>query len=206
MTSSVVAVIADHICPDVLPDLSGADREPFEEIFRPGHLLASGPASFITGGADAVLLSPGQAYRLSSFFDKPDSPALIVCADWMNMPRLDRNDPDNAVSPEQLLPQKVLTAEQALTLVADGITIYLFLGSDDNIEATAIKSCAQFVSECRKIGFPCIIEPLAFGANALKIPDTGDGASFHIWSKSRISLCLCWAEPVQKMNRIFSTC
>jgi DhnA family fructose-bisphosphate aldolase class Ia len=180
MTSSFDAVIAGHMCLDVLPGLSGADREPFEKIFRPGHLLASGPVSFTTGGADAVLLSPGQAYRLLFLFDRPDSPALIVCADWMNILRLDRNDPDNAVSPEQLLPQKVLTAEQALTLGADAITIYLFLGTDDNIEATAIESCAQFVSECRKIGLPCIIEPLAFGANALKIPYTGDGASFHI--------------------------
>jgi sugar/nucleoside kinase (ribokinase family) len=51
MTSNFDAVVAGHICLDVHPDLSGADREPFEKIFRPGHLLASGPISFATGGA-----------------------------------------------------------------------------------------------------------------------------------------------------------
>src|SRR5215831_11042890 len=50
MTSSFEAVAAGHICLDVHPDLSGADREPFEKIFRPGHLLASGSVSFATGG------------------------------------------------------------------------------------------------------------------------------------------------------------
>jgi sugar/nucleoside kinase (ribokinase family) len=50
MTSRFDAVVAGHICLDVHPDLSGADREPFEKIFRPGHLLASGPVSFATGG------------------------------------------------------------------------------------------------------------------------------------------------------------
>jgi class I fructose-bisphosphate aldolase len=95
----------------------------------------------------------------------------------------------------------MLSAEQALTLGADAITIYLFLGTDDNIEATGIESCAQFIGECRKIGLPCIVEPLAFGtqvtkgnlvdllmlgarmavelgADALKIPYTGDVESF----------------------------
>ena len=155
----------------------------------------------IRGGVDVVLLSPGQAHRLSYLFEGPDSPALIVRADWMNMPRLDRADPSNAVPPEYLFHQKVLSAEQALALGADAITIYLFLGTDDNIEATGIESCAQFVSECRRVGLPCIIEPLAFGAqvtndnlvdlltlgarigvelgaDALKIPYTGDVESF----------------------------
>jgi len=51
MTSSFDALVAGHICLDVHPDLSGTDRDPFEKIFRPGHLLASGPISFATGGA-----------------------------------------------------------------------------------------------------------------------------------------------------------
>ena len=155
----------------------------------------------IHGGVDGVLLSPGQAHRLSYLFQESDSPALIVRADWMNMPRLDMSDPNNAVPPAHLFHQKVLCAEQALALGADAITIYLFLGTNDNIEVTGIESCAQFVSECRRVGLPCIIEPLAFGpqvteknlgdlltlgarigvelgANALKIPYTGDVESF----------------------------
>lgn len=51
MTSSFDAVVAGHLCLDIHPDLSGAGREPFEKIFRPGRLLASGPVSFATGGA-----------------------------------------------------------------------------------------------------------------------------------------------------------
>jgi class I fructose-bisphosphate aldolase len=155
----------------------------------------------IQGGVDGVLLSPGQAHRLSSLFEVSNSPALIVRADWMNMPRLDMSDPNNAVPPAHLFHQKVLSAEQALVLGADAITIYLFLGTNDNIEATGIESCAQFVSECRSVGLPCIIEPLAvgpqvtesnlvdlltlgarigveLGADALKIPYTGNVESF----------------------------
>jgi len=155
----------------------------------------------IRGGVDAVLLNPGQAHHLSYLFAGADAPALIVRADWMNMPRLDRADLNNAVPPEHLFHQKMLSADQALALRADAITIYLFLGTDDNIEATSIESCAQFVSECRRVGLPCIAEPLAFGAqvtksnlanlltlgarmavelgaDALKIPYTGDVESF----------------------------
>ena len=51
MRSSFDVIVAGHICLDVHPDLSGTNREPFEKIFRPGHLLASGPVSFATGGA-----------------------------------------------------------------------------------------------------------------------------------------------------------
>jgi len=153
------------------------------------------------GGADGILLSPGQARRLSSLFEGPDAPALIVRADWMNMPRLDSPKDSNAVPPQHLFHQKMLSAKQALALGAAAITIYLFLGTDDKIEATGIESCAQFVSECHRIGLPCIAEPLAFGAqvtpgnlvdllilgarmsvelgaDALKIPYTGDVESF----------------------------
>src|SRR5215510_9176881 len=51
MTSKFDAVVAGHLCLDIHPDLSGARPEPFEKIFRPGHLLACGPVSFATGGA-----------------------------------------------------------------------------------------------------------------------------------------------------------
>ncbi|HLO32092.1 MAG TPA: hypothetical protein VK249_23275 [Anaerolineales bacterium] len=155
----------------------------------------------IRGGADGVLLSPGQAHRLARLFDAPDAPALIVRADWMNMPRLGEADLNNGVPPQHLFHQRMLSARQALALGAKAITIYLFLGTDDTIEATGIESCAQFISECRRASLPCILEPLAFGAqvteknlvdlltlgarmavelgaDALKIPYTGDVESF----------------------------
>jgi DhnA family fructose-bisphosphate aldolase class Ia/Fe-S-cluster-containing hydrogenase component 2 len=157
--------------------------------------------SVIRGGADGILVSPGQAVRLAPLFQGREGPALIVRADWMNMPRLGGSNVTNAVPQRRLLHQKVLTAEQALSLGATAITIYLFLGYDDEVEAAGIDSCARFASECRKVGLPCIMEPLAFGghvtganlvdiltlgaricvelgADALKIPYTGDVDSF----------------------------
>jgi class I fructose-bisphosphate aldolase len=163
--------------------------------------LRSITEAVIRGGADGILLSPGQALRLAPAFTGRDGPALIVRADWMNMPRLEGASTSNAVPQSRLIHQKVLTAGQALKLGASAITIYLFLGYDDQVEAAGIESCARFASECRKAGLPCIMEPLAvgsqvttanitdiltigarmcveLGADALKIPYTGDVDSF----------------------------
>jgi DhnA family fructose-bisphosphate aldolase class Ia/Fe-S-cluster-containing hydrogenase component 2 len=156
----------------------------------------------IAGGVDGILLSPGQAMRLAPYFQGREGPALIVRADWMNMPRLGTANVANAVPQRTLYHQKVITAEQAVALGASAITIYLFLGYDDHVEAVGIDSCARFVNECRAAGLPCIIEPLAYGgqvtgantvelltlgarmavelgADALKIPYTGDVESFR---------------------------
>ncbi len=155
----------------------------------------------IRGGVDGILLSPGQAMRLAPLFQGRDGPALIVRADWMNAPRLGNANVTNAVPQRRLVHQKVLTAEQALALGATAITIYLFLGYDDPVEAQGIDICARFANECRRVGLPCIMEPLTFGAqvtgannvelltlgarmcvelgaDALKIPYTGDIESF----------------------------
>jgi class I fructose-bisphosphate aldolase len=156
----------------------------------------------IEGGVDGILLSPGQARRLAPLFRGRAGPALILRADWMNMPRLGTSNVANAVPQRLLVHQKVVTARQALDLGAAAITIYLFLGYNDRIEATGVEVCARFVSECRQVGLPCIIEPLAYGgqvtganiveiltlgarmavelgADALKIPYTGDVDSFR---------------------------
>lgn len=156
----------------------------------------------IRGGADGILLSPGQAMRLAHLFKGREGPAMIVRADWMNMPRLGTSNVANAVPQRLLMHQKVITAQQALDLGATAITIYLFLGYNDRMEANGIEICARFVRECHRVGLPCIIEPLAYGgqvtganiveiltlgarmaveigADALKIPYTGDVDSFR---------------------------
>lgn len=156
----------------------------------------------IRGGVDGMLLSPGQAMRLAPYFQGRDGPALIVRADWMNMPRLGTSNVANAVPQRLLLHQKVITAEQALALGATAITIYLFLGYNDRVEAAGIDVCARFAAECHEVGLPCIMEPLAYGgqvtganivelltlgarmcvelgADVLKIPYTGDVDSFR---------------------------
>jgi DhnA family fructose-bisphosphate aldolase class Ia/Fe-S-cluster-containing hydrogenase component 2 len=183
-----VCVAADHgYMSDVTPNVVNL-RPVTEDVIR--------------GGVDGILLSPGQAMRLASYFQGRDGPALIVRADWMNMPRLGTSNVANAVPQRLLTHQKVVTAQQALDLGASAITIYLFLGYNDQVEATGIEVCARFVRECHQIGLPCIIEPLAYGgqvtgansveiltlgarmaveigADALKIPYTGDVETFH---------------------------
>jgi DhnA family fructose-bisphosphate aldolase class Ia/Fe-S-cluster-containing hydrogenase component 2 len=172
--------------------------------------LQSVTQAVIRGGADGILMSPGQSTRLSSLFQGRDGPALIVRADWMNMPRLGGSNLTNAVPQRRLVHHKVLTAEQALSLGATAITIYLFVGYNDEVEAKGIESCAKFANECRKVGLPCIMEPLAvggqvtganqvelltlgarmcveLGADALKIPYTGDVDSFrHLIEVSQV--------------------
>ena len=45
------AVVAGHICLDVIPDLSTLPRGRLDVLFRPGRLLEVGPVTFSTGGA-----------------------------------------------------------------------------------------------------------------------------------------------------------
>jgi DhnA family fructose-bisphosphate aldolase class Ia/Fe-S-cluster-containing hydrogenase component 2 len=164
--------------------------------------LRSTVEAIIAGGVDGILLAPGQALRLAPLFKGRNGPALIVRADWMNMPRLGTSNVTNAVPQRLLLNEKIITAEQALSLGATAITIYLFLGYSDKVEAIGIDKCTKFVNESRRAGLPCIIEPLAYGgqvtganiveiltlgarmaveigADALKIPYTGDVDSFR---------------------------
>jgi len=183
-----VCVAADHgYMSDVTPNV--VNLRPITE-------------AVIRGGVDGILMSPGQSMRLAHLFQGRDGPALIMRADWMNMPRLGTSNVANSTPQRLLLNEKILTAEQAIQLGASAITIYLFVGYTDHIEAQGVEKCAQFVTECRHAGLPCIIEPLAYGgqvtganivdlltlgariaveigADALKIPYTGDVESFR---------------------------
>ena len=182
-----VCVAADHgYMGDVTPNVVNL-RPIMEKVIR--------------GGVDGILLSPGQAMRLGSYFRGREGPALIVRADWMNMLRLGTSNVANSVPQRSLRHQKIISAEQALALGATAITIYLFLGTNDQVEQAGIEVCARFAEECRQVGLPCIMEPLAYGglvtgansveiltlgaricveigADALKIPYTGDVESF----------------------------
>jgi sugar/nucleoside kinase (ribokinase family) len=51
VSRTIDAVVAGHICLDVIPDLSGTSQDGFEQRFRPGHLVEVGPAAIATGGA-----------------------------------------------------------------------------------------------------------------------------------------------------------
>ncbi|MGE5672498.1 MAG: 4Fe-4S dicluster domain-containing protein [Mycobacterium leprae] len=155
------------------------------------------------GGADGILMSMGQARHLGHLLHGRRAPALLVRADWMNLPRLGGANETNAIPVSQLKRVAAATAADALRLGASGITIYFFVGYDDGLEGDNVESCATFVSECRRIGLPCVIEPIALGArvngtnqaplliaaariaaeigaDALKIPYTGDPESMRL--------------------------
>src|SRR5512135_839910 len=51
MSHPYSAVVAGHLCLDVIPDLSRSNKEKFESMFQPGRLLDVGPVTFSTGGA-----------------------------------------------------------------------------------------------------------------------------------------------------------
>jgi sugar/nucleoside kinase (ribokinase family) len=50
MAESQTAVVAGHICLDIIPDMSGSAQDKFETMFLPGRLVQVGSATFSTGG------------------------------------------------------------------------------------------------------------------------------------------------------------
>jgi class I fructose-bisphosphate aldolase len=154
------------------------------------------------GGADGVLVSYGTALRMGNFFLGKDAPALLLRADWMNMPRLGGSNVSNILPAVNFRKKATSFAHDALQMGASAITIYYFIGYSDAFEAVNIEQAATFAIECRKIGLPLIIEPMAvggivtgvnvteilvasariaveIGADALKIPYTNDVRSFR---------------------------
>jgi len=51
VSKSRSAVVAGHICLDIIPQLTGSTRDQFERTFLPGRLLEVGPMTFSTGGS-----------------------------------------------------------------------------------------------------------------------------------------------------------
>jgi Fe-S-cluster-containing hydrogenase component 2/thiamine monophosphate synthase len=119
----------------------------------------------------------------------------------MNMPRLGGSNVSNILPAVNFKKVATSFANDALKVGASAITIYYFIGYDDEFEEMNISQAAVFAQECRKIGLPLIIEPMAvggmvtgvniaeiliasgriaaeIGADALKIPYTGDVKSF----------------------------
>ena len=50
MAETRTAVVAGHICLDIIPDMSGSAQDKFETMFLPGRLVQVGSATFSTGG------------------------------------------------------------------------------------------------------------------------------------------------------------
>lgn len=50
MIRPIDAIVAGHICLDVIPGLAHLPPGKFGDLLKPGHLIISGPATFSTGG------------------------------------------------------------------------------------------------------------------------------------------------------------
>lgn len=156
----------------------------------------------VAGGGDGILMSMGQARRLGHLLKGRQAPALLVRADWMNLPRFGGANETVAIPVSQLRKVAAATAADALRVGATGITIYFFVGYSDAMEALCVEQAAAFVEQCRESGLLCVIEPMAvgarvnganlapllihaarssveLGADALKIPYTGDVESMR---------------------------
>lgn len=183
-----VCVAADH----------GWMSDPTSNVIELRRILGE----VVKGGADGVLVSFGTALRMGSFFEGKNAPALLIRADWMNMPRLGGSNVSNILPAVNFKKKATSCAKDALLVGASAITIYYFVGYSDEFEAINIEQAADFAKECRKVGLPLIIEPMAVGANvtgvnvtelliasariaveigadALKIPYTNDVRSFR---------------------------
>lgn len=150
------------------------------------------------GKPDAVLLSPGQAEALSYFFRGRHSPSLLVRVDWTNTFR----DRTYTLPVRETSFGSISTPRYALKLGAHAVVTYLFIGyEDEGQEARHLALVSRYATECARIGLPLIVEPIPFGprvtksnnseltaaavriaveagANALKVPYTGDPESF----------------------------
>jgi DhnA family fructose-bisphosphate aldolase class Ia/Fe-S-cluster-containing hydrogenase component 2 len=163
-----VCVAADH----------GWMSDPTPNVLELRRILGEVAA----GGADGVLVSYGTALRMSNFFEGKNAPALLIRADWMNMPRLGGSNVSNILPAVNFRKKATSCAKDALLIGASAITIYYFIGYSDEFEAINIEQAAFFAKECRKVGLPLIIEPMAVGA-----PVTGVNVTEILISSSRIA-------------------
>jgi DhnA family fructose-bisphosphate aldolase class Ia len=170
--------------------------DPTPNVTNLRHILEK----VVVGRPDGILVSYGTARRMCDLFTGKGRPALIIRADWMNMPRLDQ--PGGVLPVSEFKKKATSCAIDALHVGASAITIYYFVGYSAEFEALNIEQDAIFAQECRRIGLPVIIEPMVvgrqipaaqtaealiaaariavdLGADALKIPYTGDVISFR---------------------------
>lgn len=153
----------------------------------------------IEGKPDAILLSPGQAEDLCHLFMGRRAPSLLVRIDWTNAFR----DRTYTLPVRETFFSSIATPRDALKLGAHAAVAYLFIGhEDEGQEARHLALVSKYAAECARAGLPLIVEPIPFGprvtksnyselvgtavriaveagANALKVPYTGDPESFR---------------------------
>ncbi|MBO3803062.1 MAG: 4Fe-4S binding protein [Candidatus Brockarchaeota archaeon] len=152
----------------------------------------------VEGKPDAVLLSPGQAENAYHLFKGRRAPALLVRVDWTNTFR----DRTYTLPVRETFFGAVSDPRHALKLGAQAAVTYLFLGyEDEEREARHLSLVSEYAAECARVELPLIVEPIPLGprvtkansaelvaiaarvaveagADALKVPYTGDPESF----------------------------
>ena len=108
--------------------------------------------SVASGGADGILVSPGQAGKIGHLFRGRDAPGLLVRADWTNAFRS-----KTYTLPSRHVQHRYMTSpRQALALGADAIVIYFFVGyADDREEAEHVRKVERR-SRPPRVGNECL--------------------------------------------------
>jgi class I fructose-bisphosphate aldolase len=155
----------------------------------------------IQGGADGILISPGQAMRIHHLFHGKNAPAMIIRGDYLSGFR----NLTYTLPNESIHQFKSIEPKKALALGASAMVVYYLIGRPDdplNDEATNIKVISKMAEESEACGLPFIIEPMPYGprvtgsnyvdllrisiriaeeigADGIKIPYSGDPESFR---------------------------
>jgi class I fructose-bisphosphate aldolase len=155
----------------------------------------------IKGGADGILISPGQAMRISHLFHGKNAPAMLIRGDYLSGFRTHTYTLPN----EQIHQFSTISPKKALALGASAMVVYYLIGRPEdsfNDEATNLRVIAKMAEESELVGLPFIIEPMPYGprvtgsnyidllrisiriaeeigADGIKIPYSGDPDSFR---------------------------
>lgn len=114
----------------------------------------------LKGKPDAIMLSPGQAKRLSYMFGGRDSPALVIRGDWANCFR------ERIYALPTRSVQEVIVADpkDLIRLGAIGAVFYFFTGyGDKNDEARHYERLNRFLRNCEEVGLPCLVTVIPMG-------------------------------------------
>jgi fructose-bisphosphate aldolase, class I len=130
----------------------GVIRGPLPGLDRAGGLA---PMIRRMRSADGVMVSPGMLPLVEEEFVGRDAPALVLMSDWMNQGRLHggkRLYPEGVSTP-------MVTAEQAVSVGADAVMTYLWVGgSDPRQEAEEVRRNSEWARACEAVGLPLMIE------------------------------------------------
>lgn len=163
--------------------------------------LEASLTKIIKGGCDGILISPGQALHIGHLFHGKKAPAMLIRGDYTSGFRtLTYTLPNQQIQEFKIIPPK-----KALAMGADAMVVYYLIGRPDDPfddEATNIRIISKMAEESEACGLPFFIEPMPFGprvtgtnyidllkigirvaeeigADAIKIPYSGDTSSFR---------------------------